>query len=290
MLISVATANYYFIPFEQTLEIIGLAGFEFIELDLYWERKNWAMAQHLRGIDPREVVRMINQSGLKVSSIHDGGGVLEYPGSGKNVCDLGVCASGWVNPQLDCYLDHLGYAPGCLVFHTPHIEGNLDGSWWQVFWIEGIKSLDPYRSACQAVTVENMPFFEGYSVPLTAPEQLADFTRAAGLHVTLDTTHYAQIGVDICQAAQALNGAIKTVHLSDYAAGKTHVFPEDGELDLGLFFQTLDAAALHSVTLECSPGFLGEDPRQLSTPGMINRLRTARSRVEQLIITNMNSG
>ncbi len=85
MQISVATANYYQLPFEQALDIIAQAGFQTVELDLFWERKNWAMAQHLRGCAPRDVVRWIHQAGLKVSSIHDGGGVLDGPGFAPRV-------------------------------------------------------------------------------------------------------------------------------------------------------------------------------------------------------------
>jgi hypothetical protein len=33
-------------PFEQALDIIAQAGFQNIELDLFWERKEWAVAQH----------------------------------------------------------------------------------------------------------------------------------------------------------------------------------------------------------------------------------------------------
>ena len=47
MRISFATANFYFLPFDETLEIIAEAGFQNIELDLFWEWKQWTMAQHL---------------------------------------------------------------------------------------------------------------------------------------------------------------------------------------------------------------------------------------------------
>ena len=49
MQISIATANFYFLPFRQTLEIIAEAGFEQIELDLYWERGQWAMVANRIG-------------------------------------------------------------------------------------------------------------------------------------------------------------------------------------------------------------------------------------------------
>ena len=151
MIINAATATYFNNPFEQALEIIAGAGFEFVELDLFWERKHWAMAQHLRGYAPRDVVRLIERSGLKVGSIHDGGGVLEEPGSIR----------GYINPQLTAYLDCLGYAPACIVFHTPHIEGSLDGAWWQGFSGRVIAALDAFRESCRLVTIENMPGFEG---------------------------------------------------------------------------------------------------------------------------------
>ena len=77
MQISAATANLYTKPFEQVLEIISEAGFQNIELDLFWGRKDWAMAQHLRNVPVKQVIHMVEASGLRIRSIHDGGGVLE---------------------------------------------------------------------------------------------------------------------------------------------------------------------------------------------------------------------
>src|SRR5512138_2816127 len=196
MQISVSTANYYHLPFEQALEIIARAGFEQVELDLFWERKQWAMAQHLRGWPTREIIRRVRQAGLRVSSIHDGGGVLERPDS----------LEGFINPQLAEVLDCLGERPDTLVFHTPHIEACLDGAWWRSIAGRAAAALQPYRAACQAVTIENMATFEGYTVPLLRPADLAAFASENRLGVTLDTTHYAQTGVDVLRAAQILSG------------------------------------------------------------------------------------
>jgi sugar phosphate isomerase/epimerase len=270
MILSAATANYYHRPFEQALEIIARSGLQYIELDLFWERKQWAMAQHLRGCAPRDVVRWVRQAGLTVASIHDGGGVLDEPGSVR----------GFVNPQLAEYLDHLGYAPDCLVFHTPHIEGNLDGVWWQGLKSRIIEALEPYRGACGSITIENMPSFDGYTVPILTPEALLAFVREAGVSVTLDTTHYAQMGTDIVQAARTLYGKVHTIHLSDYVDGKTHVFPGDGMLNFADFFAALDFSALRAVTLECSPARLGENSMQLDTSTLSERLSAARACVE----------
>jgi sugar phosphate isomerase/epimerase len=218
--ISVATANFYFLPFDQTLEIIADAGFEHIELDLYWEGGKWAMAQHLKDLKVREVVRMVNQSGLRVSSIHDGGGVIEDAHS----------TQGFINPQLAAYLDQLGYPPGCIVFHTPHIEGSYDKRWWQTISDEIVKAAESYRSSQTSVTIENVPRFDGYYVPLTTPQELMTFVSDSELGVTLDTTHYAQIGVDVVWAARILKEKIRTIHLSDYLDGEAHVFIGDGNL------------------------------------------------------------
>lgn len=273
MFISVATANYYHLPFEQALEIIALSGFQNIELDLFWERKGWAMAQHLRGIAPYEVVRQIRQAGLIVTSIHDGGGVLDGPETIR----------GLINPQLADYLDCLGYAPDSLVFHTPHIEGKLNGDWWRGFSGRVAAALEPFRSACRCLTIENMPFFDGYFVPLTTPEALMEFVTQTGLGITLDTTHYAQIGVDITLAAKTLYGKVNTIHLSDYQDGSRHVYLGDGELDFCAFFKALDAAALSLVTLESSPVRSGENLAGMETSGYIERLILAQNRLKQMI-------
>jgi sugar phosphate isomerase/epimerase len=271
-LISVSTANTYFLPFEQTLEIIAMAGFEWIELDLFWEYKNWAMAQHLKGVEPRAAVRQIAQAGLKVSSIHDGGGVLSSAGS----------TQGFINPQLSDYLDALGYAPASLVFHTPHIEASLDESWWRGFSVQIAQELAPFRNAGACLTLENMPFFGGFYVAMTTPETLMAFACEHDLGVTLDTTHYAQMGVDILTAADILRGRVRTVHLSDYVDGRTHVFIGDGTLDLAGFIRTLEPAALQAITLECSLARLYESAAELTPAQMVERLKLARARVSCL--------
>ena len=273
MHLSVATANLYFEPFEKALAIIAEAGFQNIELDLFWERKEWAMAQHLRGIPPGEVVRSIQRSGLKVTSIHVGGGVLDDAGS----------TADFVNPALDEYLECLGYAPDCLVFHTPHVEGAENAQWWEAISDGIVASLEEYRKACSYVTIENMPFFPGYSVPLASPHDLHAFAVQNRLGVTLDTTHYAQIGTDIVEAAKILGTTVRTVHISDFRAGRTHLFIGEGDLDLPAFFQALDGNDLNAVTLECSLSLAGTPDRPLSDGEMVSRMREARVRMERLV-------
>ena len=269
MQISIATANLWYVPFQQALEIIAEAGFEHIELDLYWERGRWAVAQHLKGMGAREVIDAISHFGLKVSSIHDAGGVVSNAHS----------IQGFVNPQLEEYIDQLGYAPGCIVFHTPHIEGPYNQLWWETVSDDIVKATDSYRSSETSVTIENMPHVDGYYAPLTTPQELMSFASKNELGVTLDTTHYAQIGVDVVQAACILQKEIKTIHLSDFVDGKTHVFIGDGELDLTSLFRVFELSTLHSITLECSVGFLGENTGDMTQTEMVDRLKTAMSRL-----------
>ena len=273
MQVSVATANFYFKPFEQALEIIAEAGFRAMELDLFWTRKQWAVAQHLRDVPIPRMIRRVERSGLRISSIHDGGGVLEDKES----------AAGFINPILDGCLNEMGYAPDCLVFHSPHIEGRPEMEWWEGISSRIVCSLEKYRKACSFITIENMPVFDGYFVPLVTPEALRSFVIQNDLAVTLDTTHYAQIGTDIVEAARVLGSSVKTIHLSDFRAGKSHVFIGEGELDLAGFFDVIDRRSLHAVTLESSFSTMAQPDQEMDSRQLIGRLTEARARLEHLI-------
>ena len=273
MQLSIATATLYLQPFEQVLEMIAEAGFQNIELDLFWERKEWAMAQHLKDVPVKQAVQQAAHAGLHISSIHDGGGVLENEHS----------ALGFINPVLDQYLDEMGYAPDCLVFHTPHIEGSPGDGWWERASGEIARALEKYRGACAFVTIENMPLFDGYCVPLTTPEALGVFAVENGLNITFDTTHYAQIGIDIVAAARKLAHSVKTVHLSDFAAGRAHAFIGEGDLALPGFFEALDKTGLNAVTLECTLSSPQRAEREMSRGELVGRMREARVRAEELL-------
>ncbi len=270
--ISFATANLYFHPFEAALEIIAEAGFQNIELDLFWERKEWAMAQHLRGFAPKEVARMVRRSGLKITSIHDTGGILEKADS----------TLGFINPALDEYLGCLDSTPDCLVFHSPHTEGDPDAGWWERISGRIAADLDRYRKAGACVTIENMPNFSGYAISLIAPAALNAFAAQKGVGVTLDTTHYAQIGVDIIEAAQILKENIRTIHLSDYLAGRTHVFVGEGALPLPGLFAAIDRERLCAVTLECSLSTINKPAQEMEKAELVGRLSEVHNKVEQL--------
>jgi sugar phosphate isomerase/epimerase len=276
MHISIATANYYYLPFEQALEVIAGAGYSTIELALYWERGRWAMAQHLRDISAQQAVRDINQAGLHVASIHDGGGVLQSAGS----------IDGFINPQLDKMLSALGYAPQTIVLHAPHVEGTYANTWWPSIAAAIAGAAVRYQGTETVVTLENMPPFNGYTMSLLSPGELRDYAVAYNLGITIDTTHYAQMGTDIIAAAHLLGDHVRTIHLSDYRDGQTHLFPGEGVLDFPGFFKALTLSALQAITLECSAGFTSEDVRQLDLTTMISRLRLAGERLQSWLLAS----
>jgi sugar phosphate isomerase/epimerase len=276
MLISVATATFYFLPFAEAIETIAIAGFENIEIDLYWERKSWAMAQHLKNVSPLEAVHYVAQAGLNVSSIHDGGGVLEDNES----------IQGYINPTLVDYLDTLGYAPDCLVFHTPHIEGKQDQKWWERTSVQIANGLDEYKRYGSTITIENMPEFEGYTVAIITPENLYKYAHLNALGITLDTTHCALGNIDIVEAAQILRETVRTIHLSDFRPDVPHAFIGDGDLNLSEFFSTLDLSCLKAITLECGLATQGRSERNMSQAERIDQLKLARKRVEKLRLSH----
>jgi len=242
-------------------------------LDLYWERKSWAMAQHLKNVSPREVVHCVAQAGLKVSSIHDGGGVLENNRS----------IQGYINPTLDEYLNHLGYPPDCLVFHTPHIEGKQDQKWWERTSEQIANVLEAYKRYASTITIENMPEFEGYTVAITTPQALNEYGLSHALGVTLDTTHCALGKIDIVEAAQILRETVRTIHLSDFRSDAPHTFIGEGDLNLPGFFSTLDLSRLKAITLECGLATQGLSERTMSQAERIDQLKLARNRVERYL-------
>ncbi len=269
MKITISTATLYWIPFERTLAMIAEAGFQNVELDLYWERKEWASAQHLKGVSIRQAVRNIEASGLRIISVHDGGGVLESSQSTR----------GFINPDLDSFLDAMGYAPECIVFHTPHVEGSAEDDWFERISGNLVKSLDQYRQV-STLSIENMQTFAGYTVPLTMPNEIKSFVYENNLGVTMDTSHYTEMGVDILHAADVLGTSMKTIHLSDGTQVRRHAFIGDGELNLAGLLSAVDRERLISVNLECTLSTGEKSDQGMNNDELICRLREARLRLE----------
>ncbi len=277
--ISVETATFWFLPFEQTIEIIANAGFEHIELGLFREIGEWGVAQQLKDIEPKKAIQMIHQAGLKVSVIHDGWGVMSKPYSVED----------FVNPQLPEFLDQLGYAPGCIAFHAPHIKGDYDKKWWQGISERIATAARSFRTDQTVATIENMPLFDGYYVPLPTPEDLMAFVSQNDLDVTMDVTHYPQIGIDPIKAARVLRKRVKSLHLSDFLDGNTHLFVGDGNIDFVKLFQVLDLQAVRSATLEYMIAPPEEPISSAKQTEFTDNLKTAKARLEGWIEAAENS-
>ena len=269
MHLSISTANFYQIPFRRALAAIREAGFEYVELGTFWEGgDNWAAAQHLRGVPPRDVLAMVRDSGLRIATLHDLGGVIE---DGRDSV---------VAPDTYEYLALAGDEIPCLVLHTPHCRTTY-AHWWGDYrprLRDDLCALNGERVVC----IENLLPFPGYTVPLLDPAEMLAFAVEAGVFVNMDSTHYAQCGVDPRVAAETLWPRTRTVHLSDYAEddgrGRAHLFPGRGELDLAGFLARLDLERLHALTLECGVPYDAADPDDLA-----RQIRAARQYVEDLL-------
>lgn len=261
MNIAISTANLYAMPFPKVLDLYARAGYEYIELAGYWKGGEWEIAQHLKDLRPRDVLRMVRDSGLKISSFHDMGGVIE-PGAESVVSDL-----------THEYLAHAAFP--CLVFHAPHRKG-ADKDWWSGYRETLARDLDGMK-ANGLVCIENIFPVDNYYMPLIQPEEMRAFAESAGIGVNLDTTHCGQSGVDLLHAADVLGSCVQTVHVSDFGQGRAHVYIGDGTLDLAAFFGRIPMQTLHAITVECA---LPVDP--LDEQVTVEAAREAKRRVEKL--------
>ena len=237
MITSISTANFYFIPFLDTLKIIKSCGFEYIELAGYWKGGDWEIAQHLKNIPVRDVLMMIEDNGLKISTLHDMGGVVE------NDTDTIISRSTYE------YMDSVNGTIPCVVFHTPMKKTN-DPNWWKTYKKKTISDLESFKGE-HLICIENMPFFENYMTPLTDPEEMNDFLLEADIFINIDTTHYAQCNIELNNAASHLKDRVKTIHISDFHEGKSHVYIGNGVLNFEEFAHHLNLSLLHAVTIEC---------------------------------------
>lgn len=266
MNISIATATFYNIPFTEALELIKRAGFESIELDTYWTGgDNWEVTQHLRNIRPREVLKIVRESGLGINSLHDMGGVIF-----KDTDTL-------IGAGTYEYLEFGEKDIPCLVFHAPH-KKTEDRSWWSGYAPKAAEDLKALKDRF-LVCIENIQNFPGYQTSLIDPAEMLAFVRDNGLYINIDTTHYAQCGIDIVSAAKFVRDYVKGVHFSDYKDGKRHLFPGEGVLELKGFVNSLKLDGLHALTLECNI------PYEKGRPEVsVESMKRARSYVESLIL------
>jgi sugar phosphate isomerase/epimerase len=266
MLLSVATATFYDTPFSETLRIIKQAGFEHIELDLYWQGgEHWKMAQHLEGIEPHVVVKMIDAAGLQIASIHDGSGVIEND------------ADSAIDPSVFEYIECLSGKIDCLVLHAPHKKTNTGQTWWETYKNKFSRDLADMKQYCNLLCVENLPRFENYYVSLMHADELYQFAFEHDVFINFDTTHYAQNHVDIFEAFDTVKTRVKAIHLSDYCESKAHVYVGRGDLNLAEFIRTIANSQVHSLTLECDVKSVKDEH------DIVDRLKFAKMFVEHAL-------
>lgn len=101
--------------------------------------------------------------------------------------------------------------------------------WWLNYKERFSKELHDINNHETKICLENMQNFDGYTVPLLNPTELLKFASDNNVYITLDTMHYGYEQVNIIKAAEILRGRVKTLHLSDYSAGKYHALLGHGE-------------------------------------------------------------
>lgn len=234
MQLSISTAGFYFMPFEAALDIIARSGFEAVELAGYCRSGPYETAQHLKGVAPERAVEQVRARGLDIATYHDMGGVIDPDGSGWLASDVAGYAACGSMPYLVAHAPHALSAPG----------------WWVGFSANFREQVRAQASRVP-LCLENMGPMAGYSVALQDPGELLAFAEETGSWINLDTTHCAECGQDPVAAARILAPRLRTLHISDYAAGRRHLFPGDGQIDFPALFALLRQLPIHAVTLEC---------------------------------------
>ena len=150
-----------------------------------------------------------------------------------------------------------------VVVHPELADGTDHGPWL----IEQYDQLSPVGGPVLAI--ENLPYvpttkrtrqhtyIAGAKYKSCTVEQMERFPA-----ITLDTTHFATAKIDLLDAYGALRERVRHVHLSDFADGKEHRVPGEGELHLDLFLLALAESAYDDViTIELAPDALdaGDD-------------------------------
>ena len=258
MLLSISTASFYFMPFEAALDVIAQAGFEAVELAGYCQSGPYETAQHLKGADPRWAVKQVEARGLRIATYHDMGGVIAPDGTGWLASDVAGYAACAQIPYL--------------VTHAPH--ASEQPNWWAGF-ADSLREQARALAARGRICLENMGPMAGYTVALQDPAGMLAFAEQIGAWVNLDTTHCAECGQDPVTAARILAPRLRTLHISDYAAGRKHLFPGDGQIDFPALFASLRGLPIHAATLEC------DLPRQVAG-AMLDACRRALDWMRQL--------
>jgi sugar phosphate isomerase/epimerase len=138
--------------------------------------------------------------------------------------------------------------------------------------LEGLR--DAARPLGIAVAIENLPRPANPMKRLTFSRYrrlgpVADLARRCGIQLTLDTTHAATWGTSPISAFSDVGSLLGNLHLSDYARGRQHLLPRQGELPLDNLLTSVHLAGYKGpITLEVDPDALGRHSVEKVLPAL----------------------
>jgi len=119
--------------------------------------------------------------------------------------------------------------------------------------------------------------------PLVNLKDLKYYTDTHNLGITVDTTHYAEVGVDLIKALKLLKDRIRTVHASDFSDKRRHIFIGEGILNWSGIFKVLNDSKLYLITLECGMSSIIKREFEMTKEELIKRLKEAKARLSEYL-------
>lgn len=254
-----STGSLYLMDVVTCFELAAEAGFDGMEVmcDERWSTRD---AGYLR-----EVAARTGQPVLAIHTPFSG----RLPGWPRKIDELGKVRESLSLAEsvgAEVLVVHLPVKVGRMTLQTAD-GGRVMFPWGQPFvgvrrWIaDGGLAADQQATPVK-IALENMPRIEPRWWPEGWPRRNRVWWNTVEAwpgthdHLTLDTTHWATLGVDPLEAYRAARGRVAHVHLSNHN-GREHRLPHDGHLDLGAFLRTLAADGFAgTVSVELNPGAL----------------------------------
>jgi sugar phosphate isomerase/epimerase len=255
-----STGSLYPLDTAQCFALAAEAGCDGIEVmcDARWSTR-----------DPTYLGKLSSHHGLRVLVVHT---------------PFSEHVPGWSRPhdQLARILQTLELAETLgaesIVVHLPHKVGRAQ------LQLPPLRLILPWRSpfgpvkrwiatqlpAVQArtpikIALENMPGLRRWGLALNPAHSNTPTAWARShRHLTLDTTHWATLGVDPLDAYRLAGKHVAHLHLSNFD-GREHRLPQFGRLDLGQLLRQLAADGFAgTISLELHPDALGfPDPEAI---------------------------
>lgn len=251
-----STGSLYLMDIVTCFELAAEAGFDGMEVmcDERWSTRD---AGYLREVSAR--------TGQPVLAIHTPFS-SHLPGWPRRIDELGRVRESLALAEslaAEVLVVHLPVKVGRMTLQTS--AGRMMLPWGRPFagiqrWIDGDGLTADQQATSVKIALENMP----QVAPRWWPNRWPSFVwwntvedwQDTHRHLTLDTTHWATLGIDPLEAYRAARERVAHVHLSNYN-GREHRLPHDGDLDLAAFLRELAADNFAgTISLELNPGAL----------------------------------